>query len=257
MSTLARHASMTAPLLVNGMTVEELLAVHKARFGDARMSNDDSALGTGAGESGTGAAGTATGTAATGTDASASDTKTTADAKTADAAPTWNPDAWDGKVDSLPAGAQKIITDLRKADGDERVAKKTLDAIMAAINPDKAGEKADPVQLAEQLTTAQQAQRQTAVELAVYKTASKHSGDPDALLDSRAFLAKVADLDPAADDFPSKVDEAIKSAVTDNPKLKAARVAGASGADRAGGSGEGTAKPTTLEDAIAQKMASR
>ncbi|NUO58989.1 MAG: hypothetical protein HOV78_20200 [Hamadaea sp.] len=250
MSTIAHHAALTAPLTVNGMTVDELLAFHKARFGDARMEADgdgaDGADGTDAGDTktdGTDGADTKTGA-----------TKTDGDTKTTDAQ-TWNPDAWDGKVDTLPAGAQKIITDLRKADGDERVAKKTLDAIMAAINPEKAGDKPDPAQLAQQLTTAQQAQRQTAVELAVYKTASKHSGDPDALLDSRAFLAKVADLDPAADDFASKVDGAIKSAVADNPKLKAARVAGASGADRAGGSGEGAAKPTTLEDAIAKKMA--
>ncbi|WP_076260862.1 hypothetical protein [Intrasporangium flavum] len=247
MSTIARTAALTAPLTANGMTVDELLAFHKARFGDARM--DATGDGTDGGD-----ATTTDGGDSTATDTKTDATKATGDTKTADTA-TWNPDAWDGKVDSLPAGAQKIITDLRKADGDERVAKKTLDAIMAAINPEKDGEKPDPVKLAAQLTDSQRDGRQTKVELAVYKTASKHSGDPDALLDSRAFLAKVADLDPSADDFQSKVDAAIKSAVADNPKLKAARAAGASGADRTGGSGERAAKPKTLEDAITQKMA--
>lgn len=53
---------------------------------------------------------------------------------------------------SLPP-AQKIITDLRKADGNERVAKKTLEAIQKALNPDaKDGEQPDAAALAQALT---------------------------------------------------------------------------------------------------------
>jgi len=57
------------------------------------------------------------------------------------------------------------------------------------------------------------------VELAVYKTASKHGGDPDALLDSRGFAQAIAKLDPASDSFGADVEKAIKAAVEANPKL--------------------------------------
>ncbi len=152
------------------------------------------------------------------------------------------------KVEDLPEWAQKIIADTRKEAGDHRAAaKKASDdarqqlaqEIGKAIGLIKGEEPADPDKLAADLTTAQDQQRQTAVELAVYKTASKHDGDPDALLDSRTFLAKVKDLDPSADDFQTKVGEAITSALADNPKLKAARAAGKGGAEFTGGTGEG------------------
>ncbi|MFJ1648005.1 hypothetical protein [Streptomyces sp. NPDC088258] len=63
--------------------------------------------------------------------------------------------------------------------------------------------------------------RQTTVELAVYKTAGTHGGDPDALLDSRAFATAIAKLDPAADDFAEQVGTAVKAAVDGNSKLAA------------------------------------
>lgn len=144
---------------------------------------------------------------------------------------------WDGKIESLPPAAQKLIRDLRKEDGDERVAKKTLDAIQKALNPDaKADEKPDAAQLTKALADREADAKQAKTELAVYKLASKNGADPDALLDSRGFLAKLADLDPSD---TTKITKAIKDAVTDNPKLKAVQVAGSSGADFNGGSGEG------------------
>lgn len=63
--------------------------------------------------------------------------------------------------------------------------------------------------------------RQTAVELAVYKTAGTHGGDPDALLDSRAFANAIAKLDPSAADFDEAVAKAVKTAVDGNSKLAA------------------------------------
>lgn len=167
------------------------------------------------------------------------------------APPAGAPAEWDGKVESLPDAAQKMIRDLR-AESAERRTKLTAaeqaqqDAIRALAKaagieiPGDTDAAPDPAQLAQELTTAQQASRQAAVELAVYKTASKHSGDPEALLDSRAFLANVATLDPTAEDFTTSVDAAIKAALDANPKLKAARPGpAASGADHSGGSGEG------------------
>lgn len=171
------------------------------------------------------------------------------------------PGDWDGKVESLPEPVQKMIRDLRTENADRRTKLSTAeqaqqDAIRAlakAAGIELPGEQApDPAALTEQLTAAQQAQRQTAVELAVYRTAAKHSGDADALLDSRSFLTAVAKLDPAADDFAAKVDAAIKTAVDSNPKLKAGRAPGASGADHAGGAGEERIRtPRPLTDAVA------
>ncbi|TQJ60487.1 hypothetical protein FBY30_2755 [Arthrobacter sp. SLBN-83] len=163
------------------------------------------------------------------------------------------PAEWDGKVESLPAGAQKLINELRKADGDERVAKKTLDAIQKALNPEaKDGEKPDADALTRSLTEQQAEARQAKTELAVYKAANTLGADADALLDSRSFLAKLGDIDPTK---TADIEKAIKDAVKDNPKLKAARAAGTSGGDFTGGTGEKPAKPSTLEDAIAKKMA--
>ncbi|MDQ0854787.1 hypothetical protein QFZ79_002898 [Arthrobacter sp. V4I6] len=143
---------------------------------------------------------------------------------------------WDGKVESLPADAQKIIAGLRKEAGDERVAAKTLAAIQKALNPEAGDEKPDPVKLAALLSERDTEAKQAKTELAVYKAAAKAGADADALLDSRAFLAKIADLDPSK---TADIDKAIKEAVTNNPKLKTVQAAGASGSDFSGGSGEG------------------
>ncbi|MEV4041431.1 hypothetical protein [Streptomyces sp. NPDC049744] len=85
-----------------------------------------------------------------------------------------------------------------------------------------------PEQLAQQLEEAQtrtkasdDRARQTQVELAVYKTAGKHGGDPDALLDSRSFAKAIAKLDPNSDEFGEEVGKAIKAAVDGNSKLAA------------------------------------
>ncbi|MFI7329354.1 hypothetical protein ACIBQ3_32545 [Streptomyces rubiginosohelvolus] len=63
--------------------------------------------------------------------------------------------------------------------------------------------------------------RQTQVELAVYKTAGKHGGDPDALLDSRSFANAISKLDPTAANFDEQVGKAVKTAVDSNKKLAA------------------------------------
>lgn len=63
--------------------------------------------------------------------------------------------------------------------------------------------------------------RQTQVELAVYKTAGRHGGDPDALLDSRSFANAISKLDPSADGFDEAVGKAVKAAVDGNKKLAA------------------------------------
>ena len=170
------------------------------------------------------------------------------DAPPADTPPASPPAGdWDGKVESLPEPVQKMIRDLRKEAGDRRTAltaaeQRQQDVVRAfakaagiALPDDDKGP--DPEALTRQLTAAQTAQRQAAVELAVYRAAGKHQGDPDALLDSRTFLRAVENLDPAADDFAVNVDAAIKATVEANPKLKTGQVPGASGADHTGRTG--------------------
>jgi hypothetical protein len=114
--------------------------------------------------------------------------------------------------------------------------------------------KADPEKLAQQLSASQDKARQSAVELAVYRAAGKHSADADALLDSRGFLKQVDGLDPEADDFAAKVGDAIKAAVESNPKLKTVPAPPARSGTEMSGRGEGARKPTNLADAVAARM---
>jgi hypothetical protein len=62
------------------------------------------------------------------------------------------------------------------------------------------------------------------VELAAFRSASQLGADAAALLDSRSFVTTLAALDPAADDFATQVETAIKKAVEANPKFRSAAV---------------------------------
>lgn len=207
------------------------------------------------GDAAAGDAGAAGGDAAAGADTGDAVAKAAADKAAADA----KTKAAEGKVEELPDWAQKIIKDTRgeaaenrtKATAAEKKQADALDAIAKALGLKK-DEQVDPAELAKQLDEQRDAARQSAVELAVFRGASKHQGDPDALLDSRGFLAKLADIDPTDAKFASKVDTAIKEAVDSNPKLKTTQAAGSSSADHgAGGSGEQQKRtPKSLTDAV-------
>ncbi|WP_086705599.1 hypothetical protein [Streptomyces antimycoticus] len=119
---------------------------------------------------------------------------------------------------------------------------------------DDTEEAPDPAKLRAEIEKATTAHRETAVELAVYRGAAKHGADPDALTDSRAFLRSIRDLDPTSDGFAKKVDAAIKAAVEDNPKLKAASQAPARSSSDFSGSSEKSTKPTGID---AQREARR
>lgn len=151
-----------------------------------------------------------------------------------------------GKVEDLPDWAQKIIHDTRQEAANHRTAAKTAAdqaskdltdklAVALGLKPDAA---TDPAALTASLTKAQQDARDASIKLAVYQAANTHQGNPDALLDSNTFLAKVQALDPTAADFGTQVSDAIKAAVAANPTLKTARAAGASTVDTPGGTGE-------------------
>ncbi|MFF4369636.1 hypothetical protein [Streptomyces sp. NPDC001594] len=90
------------------------------------------------------------------------------------------------------------------------------------------------------------------VELAVWARAAKAGAKADALLDSRAFMKAASGLDPADKGFAAALDDAIKTAVKDNPSLAATPAATASGGDLSGGTGEGSTRqrPTSLHAAV-------
>lgn len=130
-------------------------------------------------------------------------------------------------VASLPQWAQNIIHSTRSEAATHRQAKSAAeqerDGIREAAKVALGlAEAPSADQLGEQLAQSRTETRQARVEVAIARGAGAHGADPDALLDSRTFLASVADLDPAAADFQSKVGDAIKAAVEANGKLKAA-----------------------------------
>jgi hypothetical protein len=174
-------------------------------------------------------------------------------------------------VQSLPPWAQKLISDTRAEAAGHRTAKQQaaddakkafaqeIGKVLGLVEDDKP---ADPAQLT--ATIGEQTGRigslegtvkSLTVELAAFKAAGKHEANPAALLDSRSFLESVAGLDPAAEDFGTKLDAAIKAAVDGNQQLRA--VPGAprrGGGDFAGGpSTEG--RPTSLGQAVAAALA--
>jgi hypothetical protein len=178
-------------------------------------------------------------------------------------------------LSKLPTEVQDLVKKYRKeaaeANGKarEEARQKAAEAAVAdvtkkiaeALGLTKAEtDKLTPEQLQQKLeeststaTKAQEAAKQTQIELAVYRTASKKDigGDPEALLDSRSFLAKVQALDPAAKDFNVTVTAAIKDAIKDNPKLKLQAGAGSSSADHGGAGGDtGSRTAKSLTDAV-------
>lgn len=170
-----------------------------------------------------------------------------------------NPDAI--RVDQLPAWGQKLFADLRKESADYRekyqLAQKSAKEAAEAKGPSaeevtaqaqaefaqKIGkalgliaeeeQPLDPQQVIDKLTSEKDQtaaerdaerdrHRRALIELAVHRAGSKMGADPDALLDSRSFLKKIRDLDTDAEDFSTKLGEAIQLAIDDNPKFKAA-----------------------------------
>lgn len=157
-------------------------------------------------------------------------------------------DAGDGDMARLPGWARRQIRDARRGEADRRTQVRKLEAQIAEQSskqeqllegvarlfglagddtddepetptPDKL--MADLQAAQEQNSRVQQDFRQARIELAVYRAAGEYGGDPDALLDSRAFLTGVVGLDPTDERFVDAVGDAIDRAVKANPKLRA------------------------------------
>lgn len=102
--------------------------------------------------------------------------------------------------------------------------------------------------LTSRISTEQAKAKRAQVELAVTRKAAKAGGDPEALLDSTAFLKAAKGLDPDADDFDTAVESAITAAVAANPKLSAAPVVpGRSGGDPSKGDAESNGQLTEAQ----------
>jgi hypothetical protein len=166
-------------------------------------------------------------------------------------------------VSALPEWAQKLIKDTRGEAASNRTAKTQaekdkadmLSKIGQALGLTK-DEKPDPEKLAADLASRDSALRDTQIQLAVLKNAPGAKGDPDALLDSNSFMKALAELDPAAGDFNSKITAAITAAVKANPKLGVGAPVGSGGREIGGqgGSNNGNTDGDGTSDAEIDKM---
>ncbi|MCP1414400.1 hypothetical protein [Paenarthrobacter sp. A20] len=215
--------------------IDQLMAHHRATFGDAVMEDGGEGSGEGEGQQ----------------EQQQAEGAQDGEQQQAQAQEGANP--WDD-----PEAAKAEIERLRKENGRTRTNAKTeaadearnelVQSLGKALGLVKDGGQAPTVEdLTQKLTTATESGTQAQAQLAVYKTASKHGADPDALLDSAKFLSALKGLDP---NDSAKIEAAIKKAVTENPKLKTVQAAGAGGADFNGGTGEKRTAPTTLTGAL-------
>ncbi len=177
-------------------------------------------------------------------------------------------DKGSSKGDDPAAKARREAANLRKRlraaeASKDQATKDAVQKVLKALGVDD-GDDVDPEKLRQQSKAQADKLRQRTVELAVVRSATKHGGDPDALMDSRSFLEGLADLDPDDDDFQAQVADAIKSAVKKNPRLSGkAQVAGSSGGAHGSGSGTGSGsnkddgKEESPEDAYAAVLKRR
>jgi hypothetical protein len=163
-------------------------------------------------------------------------------------------------VASLPAWAQKVITDTRAEaaryrTGTETAARTAAEkaqqelvdriAVAAGLKKDAA---TDPAALTQQLTQAQEATKATERRLAVFSAAAD-TQQATALLNRLDFTNSIAGIDPSD---ATAIAAAVQAAVNADPSLKTARAAGASTVSGTAGSGEG--QPIT-EEQLAQMTA--
>lgn len=176
------------------------------------------------------------------------------------------------RLEDLPPWAQKVVKDARAGEAKARTDAKTQAATEAAeqarnelaqkigkalgLVKDGDQEQADPAQLTQQLTKMADTNKALAVELAVWKAAKKAGANAQALTDSRSFLDRITKLDPAADDFDTKLRDAVKKAIDDNPQYREGQAPLRSGGEFTGGPGGAADKePATPQDRMRRAYA--
>lgn len=172
------------------------------------------------------------------------------------------PQGKDTKADEKSPAEKTFSADYVKQLRDEAAGRRTevnelratLDGIARALNPDAGDDKPDPAKLAEQLTAKDNELRTLRVERAAEQAARKAGGDPDALLDSRAFAESLGQLDPTDKGFAAALDALVAETLDARPQYRASGQAPArSGAPIPGGSG-GSKRATNLTDAVAARL---
>ncbi|MFF4672294.1 hypothetical protein ACFY1C_20955 [Streptomyces sp. NPDC001279] len=150
------------------------------------------------------------------------------------------------------AGKTRVTAKQKAADDARASLAQDIGKALGLINDDMP---ADPAQLTQQLAAEQAKARANAIELAAYKAAQTEGANAARLLNSRAFAERLADLDPAADDFTTTLKAAITAEVDTDPGLYRTGPTGpAKGGADFGGSGPAEKKPATLHDAIAARL---
>lgn len=134
-----------------------------------------------------------------------------------------------------------------KARDAEKTADDRIKAAMKALGLD---DKADPAEVAKQAATerdtARAEHREVALELAIFRNAG--DANPNALLDSRAFMKSISEIDPT--DTP-KITAAIIEAIKGNASLKSVptQAVGASSVQHTSGSGSAPDIDVQIADA--------
>ena len=171
-------------------------------------------------------------------------TNPTADAKNT---PNFNGDFDPDKAKAaLQHARNDFDTEKQKRQGLEKEIQELKDGFAKALGLKKDD---DPEEIAKKLTEEQKRTREAMVELATYKACQdpKVGVNATALLDSRAFLSRVADLDPTASTFQAEIAKAVSAAVAANPLLKSSPGKGSSksGADFSAGASSAAPEPKT------------
>ncbi|MFD5874100.1 hypothetical protein [Streptomyces sp. NPDC060322] len=165
-----------------------------------------------------------------------------------------------------PAAEQQIAeatTRAEQAAAERDELRVALDAVTKALNPGGATEQ-DPAALAaavaerDRLLSEHASELRSArVELAIARVAADQGARGDRLLNSRSFLASVADLDPLDSKFGDKLTAAIKATVDADPDLYRATPSGPPrGGGEFNGPPAGERRATTLHDAVAARLSS-
>lgn len=135
-------------------------------------------------------------------------------------------------------------TEQRASEAEKAITAKILKAL-GAEDPNQV----TPEQLREQTAAQANKLRERTVELGVVRAAVAAGANPEALLDSRSFMAGLADLDPEDSDYTAQVADAVKSAIKKNPSLKGkAQAAGSSGGAHGSGSGTGSGNQDDVDE---------
>ncbi|MFE5558661.1 hypothetical protein [Streptomyces sp. NPDC056544] len=164
-----------------------------------------------------------------------------------------------------PAAEQQLAeatTRAEQAAAERDELRAALDAVTRALNPNGGEAEQDPARLAAAVAERDRLLadhatelRSARVELAVARVAADQGARGDRLLNSRAFLASVAELDPADSGFDAALTTAIKTAVDADPDLYRATPTGPPrGGGEFNGPPAGDRRATSLHDAVAARL---